>query len=222
MDERLIFIRPDGSVWSESSSATRVDELDAEELALSVDHVESLDLADPETQAEISHWRRVPSFLAWLHEGGPHPSTASTRLAVAFARGAVRTERAFQRIDISGLRWLVSETRFALMRANPALLEGAREDPRSLRLACQTDLLLAWREALFETSIAFSEDALPPIPPRTPILARARRDGSWLFEHPSEPSWICLMGAWNTSVEELFLHNGLEPYDFGPGPGLGF
>jgi hypothetical protein len=55
---------------------------------------------------------------------------------------------------------------------------------------------------------------LPAIAPSTPLTARKRPDGSWIFEHPLAPAWLCMMPALR-AAREAFFHNGTEPMVLG-------
>ena len=121
--------------------------------------------------------------------------------------------------EISGQVAVVTRARHAMLASDPRLAAEAVADPTRAMRAWSAELDLAWRETEFGEAIFFCQDALPTIPPRAPLVARRRRDGSWLFEHPLAPSWLCMMEAdGRRPLREEFFHNGRDVAELGDGP----
>lgn len=212
-DRLLIFIRQDLSAWGDESLVEHVMNLSEHELAGYPEGLEFLEMQDPEFQAEVSHFRHVPGFLSWI-QGGAHPHRIHHQQAYGLRRGHAHLDLTNRRVTLSSQHFIVSRERFDSLMNDPKERSWALSDARSAERVWSQELSLAWRESEFNHAISFFDHSLPTIAPGTTILARPRRDGSWLFEHPDSPTWLCVLpvGHPRPSREALF-HDGQPPFD---------
>lgn len=214
-DPRLIYIRHDLAAWSDESAARHLIDLTDEELSWAQRGLELPDPANPDFLDEARHWRHIHGFFGWL-DGGAHPLDLLDRRATGYRRANADPDLSHQRVSIGGQTAVVTEERLALLSSHPELAAQAASDPVRAMRAWSSELELAWREAEFDEPILFCQDALPPIAALTRLMVRRRRDGSWLFEHPLAPSWLCVMGSeGRRALREEFPHNGRAAVEIG-------
>ena len=211
-DPVLIYVRTDLAVWGDESRARQVNELNAAELAwvgLGIEHpaAESKDFL-----AEASHWRRVPGFFEWL-QGGPHPHDILGTLACGWRRGQATPELNARQVILGGRTALAPADRFEALDQNQQAREAALMDPERTIRSWEFSMSNQWCTAEFEAPILFLNDALPAIAPGATLCARARRDGSWIFEHPDVEGWLCMMRTASRPVSQHFFHSGCAPVE---------
>lgn len=220
-DARLIYIRQDLSAWSDESKARHLLDLTDEEIAWAQDGLEHPDPQDEDFVDEARYWRHIHGLTAWL-DGGPHPLDLLAHRATGYRRANADPDLSNQRVSINGQMAVVTQARHALLVSDPGLTALAAADPTSAMRAWRSELDMAWREAEFDQAIFFCQDALPPIAARAPLMARRRRDGSWIFEHPLASGWLCMMESdGRRALSEEFFHNGRDVVELGDNPAQG-
>lgn len=211
-DPWLVFVRADLSAWGDESRARHVDDLGPEELAWARAGFEPSDLGSEDFRAEASHWRLVPGFLDWLG-GGAHPHDVLGDLACGWRRGHASPELTARRAVLRGREGLAPAALFDALAVDPRAREAALDDPERTLRAWEAGMDRAWREAEFGEPLAFFGEALPSIPAGATLVARERRDGSWIFEHPEAEGWLCMMRRAPRRVRQSFFHSGREPVE---------
>ena len=215
-DPRAIYIRKDLSAWGDESRARSLSNLSDEELSFSVEGTEHAPGGAEDGKdflAEASHWRHVHGFMAWL-DGGSHPLDLAGSRATGWLRGSADPDFTAQRARLAGIDAILPQSRVDAL-SDPGVLAAALDDPeRHLRL-WERDLAHAWHEVEFGEAISFAANELPEVPTFTPMMARLRKDGSWLFEHPLAPAWLCMMDARRPGpTRQAFPHNGKDIAEF--------
>lgn len=211
-DPRLVFVRSDLSAWLEESGARHLDEIEEKLILLAPERLETPAIDDEEFLHEVSHWRSVPGVSAWIG-GGPHPWEVLGALACGLRRGSATPELSARKVDLGGRESIVLRSAFDRLEVDSGERRCALEDPSGAARRWAAEMAFEWREAEFEDAISFHADALPSIAPRTPLTARRRPDGSWIFEHPISPAWLCLWRPQDARLaREAFFHDGRAPF----------